>query len=394
MSDLELTEHESDRLRELLHRRADRIQVSTPQFDVVSPTHEAPRRGNGRWFAAAAVVLVLAAVGGAWWLSSDGTDRIDSLPAEPTVTVAPQVLEETGIWRLPEGLDGYQVVGAQDGGSSDSSSLDAHGVIAVDDADDPQRALLLQQYDELGEIPADTRTATWSGEVEAAFVSTADSTWFRVAPAGAPSGELTVSGSAIGIDDTELTELLRTNLGTLDALRTVSDGTATMEAVLDGAGFGDDRIVWQGNGDGAPGSSNQQLQVSLMSDDGTEVVILLNGADAPAWDRAIQMRMTADLVSWRSRGTSAGELIVRPRVDLGRHALEVIDQLPGVEPTSYLVVHSDDGTSISAVTARAVGTATEEPIATLSEEQQLRIINSLRAMSEDEFLARLSELGA
>ena len=101
MSDLELTDHESDRLRELLHRRADRIQVTTPQFDVVSPTHDALRRGNGRWFAAAAAaVVVLAAVGGAWWLSSDGTDRIDSVPAEPTVTVAPQVLEEAGIWRL------------------------------------------------------------------------------------------------------------------------------------------------------------------------------------------------------------------------------------------------------------------------------------------------------
>lgn len=393
MSDIELTEHESDRLRELLHRRADRIQVATPQFDVVSPTHGPHRRGNGRWFAAAAVVLVLAAVGCAWWLSSDGTDRIDTVPAEPTVTVAPQVLEREGIWRLPEGLDDYRIAGAQDRGSSDSSSLDAHGVISVDDAEDPQRALFLRQYDELGADPDDARLVTWSGEVEAAFVATADSTWFRVAPAGEPSGEQTVSGSAIGIGETELTELLRAQLGTRNALRTVAEGTEKMEAILDDAGLGDDRIVWQGNGDGAPGSRSQQLEIVLQGDDDTEVAILLHRADAPAWVRSVQNRMTADLISWRSRGTPAGELLVHPRPDLGSNTLQVTEKLPDTEPTTYLLVHSDDGTSISAVVARAAGTAAEPPIRTLTEEQQLRIINSLRAMPEDEFRAQLAELG-
>ena len=173
----------------------------------------------------------------------------------------------------------------------------------------------------------------------------------------------------------------------------MAEGTEKMEAILDDAGLGDDRIVWQGNGDGAPGSRSQQLEIVLQGDDDTEVAILLHRADAPAWVRSVQNRMTADLISWRSRGTPAGELLVHPRPDLGSNTLQVTEKLPDTEPTTYLLVHSDDGTSISAVVARAAGTAAEPPIRTLTEEQQLRIINSLRAMPEDEFRAQLAELG-
>jgi hypothetical protein len=398
MSDLELTEHESDRLRELLHRRAGHIQVTTPQFDVMSPTHETPRRGNGRWLAAAAVVLLLAAVGGAWWLSSEGTDRIDSVPAEPTVTVAPQVLEQSGIWRLPEGLDGYQVVGAQDGGSYDSSSAEQPGVVAVDDPHEPTRWLLVQAYDEVGELeqlPEGTRQVALSDEVTMTLVPTSGSTWFRLTPSGDAVGVPRISGSALGIDDGELTRLLSARFSTVAALAAASDSSETMEAMVDDAGLGDDRLVWQGRGDGSPSSRNQQVQVSLAGDDGSEVTIIMNQADGPAWSVAVQLRMNAELLSLRSAGTAQGPISVRPRPELGGHVLESVAAVPGQPSSSTLAVLSDDGAWISAFPTFTSATGLEPATSrTLTEDEQLRIINSLRAMSEDEFLTRLSELGA
>ncbi|MFN7150627.1 MAG: hypothetical protein ACK4V6_14275 [Microthrixaceae bacterium] len=397
MSDLELTEHESDRLRELLHRRADRIQVTTPQFDVVSPSDETPRRTNGRWFAAAAVVLVLAAVGGAWWLSSDdGADRIDSVPAEPTVTVAPQVLEQDGIWRLPEGLDGYQVVGAQDGGSFDSSMDGTPGMLAVDDLADPQRWLMAQGYDELGELPESTREVQLSDQVTASLIPIDGSTWFRLAPTTAPTTGAVVSGSALGFDEAELIGLLTEHLGTFATLTDANSSSAPFAPLLADAGLGPESgrgeaLEWEGNGDGGPGSSNQQLQVTLASDDGTEVLVVMNQDKSPPWAVAVRLRLTAELLSFQSLGTPQGSLSVRPRLDLGRNVLENIATTP-TGTASSIVAITDDSTWISATPSYMA--AADEPPAPLSEDEQLRIINSLRAMSEDEFLNELSELGA
>jgi hypothetical protein len=57
-----------------------------------------------------------------------------------------------------------------------------------------------------------------------------------------------------------------------------------------------------------------------------------------------------------------------------------------------LAVLTDDGVFISA--SPTVRTDDLSALQPLPEELQLRIINSLRAMSEDEFRARLAELGA
>jgi hypothetical protein len=394
MNDLELTEHESDRLRELLHRRADRIQVATPQFDVVTPTHDAPRRGNGRWFAAAAAaVVVLAAVGGAWWLSSDGTDRIDTVPAEPTVTVAPQVLEQTGIWRLPEGLDGYTVAGAQDGGSNDVSSATTPGVLAVDDPEDPQRWLMVQAYDELGEVPETARQVQLSDQVNASLIPTDGSTWFQITPTGEPGSDRVVSGSALGFDEVELVELLTEHFGPVDALTRASSSTAPMEAMLADAGFdGANELVWQGDEDTGPGGGNQSIELTLLSDDGTEVVVMLNDSATPAWAQVIRLLMSAELFSMPMADQQPLAMSIRTRSDLGRGVLESSMGPAGQQPAASLTVLTDDGVMINVYPAGMV--ATPQPIGSLSEEQQLRIINSLRAMPEREFLTRLSELGA
>jgi hypothetical protein len=390
MNDTELTEPEADRLRQLLHRAADSLDVTVPDHVELQPTR--PRPGRGRWLAAAAV-LVVAAVGAAWWLSGDGEDRIDTGPAEPTVTVAPRVLEESGIWRLPEGLEAYRVIGAQDGGSFDTSSVDTPGVLAVDDPEDPQRWLMVQAYDEIGEAPEGFRQVELSDEVSATLIPTEGSTWFQLSGLDGPdgTGRIVAGGSAFGIDEEELIGLLTEHLSSTDALTSASSPTAPMEAMLDDAGFSGDRLIWQGNGDGGPGSINQQLQVTLLEDDDTEVVIVLNRTNAPAWAHAVQLRTTAELVSLRSLDTPAGTISVRRRPDLGRNVLESTAEPEG-QAVSILAVISGDGVIISAgPTYQTADPSNAEP---LTEEQQLRIINSLRAMSEDEFRSRLAELGA
>lgn len=395
MNDTELTDltgPEADRLRALLHRAADSVDVTNPDHVELQPAPA--RRRSGPWLAAAAAVLLVAAIGATFWLTGDdGGRRIDTGPADPSVTVAPRVLEESGLWRLPEDLDGYRVVGAQDGGSFDTSSVDTAGVLAVDEPDAPARWLLVQAYDEIGEAPEGSRVVELSDEVTATLIPTGGSTWFQLSRLDG-TGRIVAGGSAFGIDDEELVDLLTEHLGSSDALVSADAPTAPMEAMLDDAGFGDDRLVWQGDGDGGPGSSNRTLQITLAGDDDTEVVILLDGINAPAWAQEVRFRMTAELILQRSRGTSAGELVVRPRPDLGRHVLEVIEQLPDGESNSYLVLHSDDGTRISAVTSRSTAPVAGSAPARLDEEQQLRVLNSLRAMSESEFRARLEELGA
>ena len=228
MSDTELTDTEAARLRQLLHRAADSLEVTTPDADPVDLRPATQRHGRGRWLFAAAAGRGrggrgrLVAVGrrrGPHRHRSRGADRHGRTP----------VLEQTGIWRLPEDLDGYRVVGAQDGGSFDSSSVDTPGVLAVDDPEDPQRWLLVQAYDELGELdelPAGTRQVELSDEVTVTLVPTSGSTWFRVAPTGDVSGYLPISGSALGIDEAELTELLAERFGTVGALAATADSTA------------------------------------------------------------------------------------------------------------------------------------------------------------------------
>lgn len=385
MSDTELTEltgPEADRLRALLHRAADSLDVTTPDHLEIEPR----RRPNpGRWLAAAAV-LVIAAVGAAWWLSGDDGQRIDTGPAEPSVTVAPRVNQESGIWRLPEDLDGYRVVAAQYGGGVTTSFFYDPGVFAVDDPEDPQRWLLIQAYDELGEPPRDRETVQLSDEVTAELIPTSGSTWFRLVPNGEPLSELIVSGSALGFDEAELTGLLAEHLGTQEALRAAADGTEPMVALLDDSGLGGERLAWKGGDDPGIGSLSGSIQLTLVDDAGAEAFLAMDGGDAPPWILIPSFQMAAELssIDLSVASPSLTQSITR-RKDLGRNVLESTTA-DGLDPIRSLEVVTDDGITLS-----VRGTPDTRRF---TEDEQLRIINSLRAMPEDEFRARLTELGA
>jgi hypothetical protein len=397
MSDTELTDTEAARLRQLLHRAADSLAVEAPDADDIDLTPSVDRRGRGRWLVAAAAILAVVVGGAVWLQAGDDAERIDTGPAEPPVTVAPQVLEQAGVWRLPEGLDGYRVVGAQDAGLTSVSSADRPGVLAVDDPDDPQRWLMLQAYDEFGELPPDTRVMPLSDQVEVALMPGPTSTWFRLTPAGVgtgSSGELVMTGSALGIDEAELLALLTEHVGTVDALSTAGGSTTSMEAALDEAGFGEERLVWMGGeADPGPGGRNRSVELTLVDATGREVLVNLAAGTRPAWAQVVRLRMVVELVSLpRSSGPSSVQQSIRTRADLGDGVLESTYEIPGTDALRTLAVLTDDGVFISA--SPTVRTDDLSALQPLPEELQLRIINSLRAMSEDEFRARLAELGA
>ena len=302
------------------------------------------------------------------------------------------MLEQAGIWRLPEGLDGYQVVGAADGGSNDVSSATTPGVLAVDLPEDLQRWLMVQAYDEFGEVPETARQVQLSNEVTASLIPTDGSTWFQITPTGEPGSDRVATGSALGIDDEELVQLLTDHLGSIDALTQAGSSTAPMEAMLTDAGFdGSNTLVWQGDEDPGPGGGNQAIELTLLRDDGTEVVVMLNDSVTPAWAQLVRLRMSAELFSMPMADQQPLAMSIRTRSDLGRGVLENSMGPVGQDPATSLAVLTDDGVVINVYPAGMA--ATPQPIGSLSDDEQLRIINSLRAMSEDEFRSRLAELG-
>jgi hypothetical protein len=388
MNGTELSEAEQDRLRDLLHRAADGLHVTTPP----APSHWShPSRRRTAWFAAAAL-LVVAALGATWWLARPPRDHVVAGPLE-LQRIDPTVLEETGIWRLPENLPGYRVIGAQDGGSFDGSAADTPGVLAVDEPQDPTRWLLARASAELPEQPANARRVPLSDDVTATLVRTDESIWFQAEPAEGSSIGAVVSGSAKGIDEASLVDLLSEHVGSLESLTTAGTSTGPMTAMADEMGLDEHRMVWQ-EGEGGPGTANEQVQVSLKGNGDTEVTLILNRTSTPAWALPAWLTLSAELLSIRSEGTAEIGLSVRTRSDLGRNVVETTASSDGAtqDPEAFLTVITDDGVTISALRSYLL----DEPsdAAPLLEQQQLRIINSLRAMPQEDFLARLSEMGA
>jgi len=404
MSDTDPTGPEEERLRGLLHRAAASLEVTAPEQLTIEPAPTPARvrgrgRTSGRWLVAAAM-LAVAAVGGAWWLSAGDEDRLDTGPAEPPVTVAPEVLEQAGIGRLPEGLDGYRVVAAMDGGSYDTSSSDHPGVLAVDDPDDPQRWLMVEAYDQWGVDPPGSRPIPISEEVTAVLIPAGQSIWFQMTPTTGPDDNV-VSGAVRGMEEEQLLDLLTRHFG--DALTLAEAGTSTgaMEAMLrDSSLDGENALVRQGREAGDPGGGSRNIEVTLIGDDETEVTVTVAPGGLPAWAVVMQLELTAELFSMELQSSPGASMTVNRRPDLGTNVIE--SGVEGVEmgPGRGIAVVTDDGVMITASSAgwaqqAAAGTvgATPPTITPLGEDDQLRIINSLRAMSEIEFRAQLAELG-
>jgi hypothetical protein len=135
------------------------------------------------------------------------------------------------------------------------------------------------------------------------------------------------------------------------------------------------------------------VELTVVDGAGREVLINMAAGTRPTWAQLVRLRMVVELVSLpRPSGPSSVQQSIRSRPDLGDGVLESTYEIPGTDAVRTLAVLTDDGVFISA--SPTVRTDDLDALEPLPEEQQLRIINSLRAMSEDEFRARLAELGA
>lgn len=390
MNDLELTERESDRLRELLHRRADHIQVTTPEFDVVTPTQEAHRRGNGRWFAAAAAaVVVLAAVGGAWWLSSDGTDRIDTVPAEPAVTVAPQVLEQSGIWRLPDPTSDLEVLGAQEGGSRPAALL------AVDDPDDPSRWIMIGDYGVQGEASG-ARTVDAADGMVIVLSSNDRSETPRFGMRDGDSSEY-VSGLYQGVDDEEIVEMLRRTFPDRATLIEQEFRSVALAALAPPDGLvptWDPEVVIRTSDANSADSIELSLRADLDVGDDAEVVVSMTQLGLPPAVTALLLRLQSEQMQLRLPETGAlvsQELVERPELGDRVYELRYVADDEVAAPGARLVVLTDDGVMIGVTQAvESTEVATARPASASS---QLGIINRLRSTDRSDFVARLEAQG-
>ena len=399
LTELDLTAAQAGDLTALLRGAAARVEVPAP----AAPVRHSSRRQPTRWLAAAALVLV-AAIGTGWWFSTGDGERVQSGPANPStpsVTVAPHVLEQTGVWRLPEGLDDTRVV--------DANRTSAVGdlLFAFDDPDDPTRWIALGPYELRPSLPHEdvvrhpvtdgVALVDWSADG-------AEWTGYEVlVDNGMGTGDspaLTVIAQGLGRD--QVLDLVRSTFPNRAALIEPDRLIAALAAI----DLPDDLHASWDEADlvatfGEPGSESStftDLQVTLLDDAGGEIVVSLSDATASATAVQLSMEVTSAIMS-----TNRGDAVVyrsHPRPDLGDGVLEYTFGAAGDGPTERdgtILIVTRDGVMISAT--RAVLVSADDPEASpdawpLTEAEQLRIINSLQSMNESEFRTELGRLGA
>ncbi len=283
LTELDLTAAQADDLAALLHGAAARVEVPAAAAPVPLPT----RRPPTRWLAAAALVVV-AAIGAGWWLTVDEGERVHSGPADPsptTVTVAPHVLEQTGVWRLPEGLDGTSVVGAQ------RSNAMGELLFAFDDPDDPTRWIAFGRYGLRPSLPNEdvvlhpvvdgVQLVDWSADG-------AKWTGYEVrVENGMGTGDspaMTVITQGLGRD--EVVDLVHSTFPDRAALLEPDRLTAALAAIDLPDGLHptwDEADLVATFGEQGPESSTfTELQVTLFDDAGREIVVTLSDATTSA----------------------------------------------------------------------------------------------------------------
>lgn len=375
MSDTDLTDDEAQRLSALLHRAADGLPPAAPA--------PATRRHPGRWLAAAAAVAALV-VGGVVLLRGDGGERIATGPARSVDPRLATVVEQSGIWRLPEGLDDLRVVGASEIGTAEPTRF------LVDDVERPTRWVVLAVSS--APLPAadESEVVDLGDGVRLSIAGPADgdpgafSMWID---GGTPS----LSGHFSGVDRDQVIELLRTSFGDP---ATLTDPERLRQALATVPGIdGLEPTPWDSSvqlplGPEPAGSGPVvALELSLLADDGDEVAVFLQRTGLPPGVAMLNTRLEFDRIE--QLGTFP-DMSVRERPDLGPHVLE--RRWDRADPSGrQIIVFSDDGTMLSA--SRAVSSDEAAEAVPLTEAEQLRILGSLRAMDQRSFQSTLAAAG-
>ena len=397
MSDLQLTDPDptdEDRLRALLHRAVDGLDVEAP--DAVPSTIErlVPARRPSRtpWMVAAAVLLI-AALGVGWWTLGDD-DTVRSGPADgETIEGLRTVLEQSGVWRLPASASGLRVTRAVHArvGMTDA-------FVATDDAADPNELLMLAPVGFLSNAPGVTPPQPFVGGSTVSTLTVEGpgaSTWIEVA---APGGAGYLTAAFVGVDRAAVEQVLRTmvdgfgeapvSLTNMNRFAELLDAVELPEG-LEPLWSDDDitELLDPGPGDGTSqgDAAGDARSLALFLDDGdvgeglgiSLIETDLPGPVARVWSEVFWSFPTMDSA-------------FRPAPELGVGVLSgVVDEVPTV------LVVTDDGTQIMAgrtgLGGESVVTSSVDP---LPIEQQLAMIATLRAMSEAELRAGLRDVGA
>lgn len=447
MNDHDLAPDEVDRLRSVLRRAAARVEVPPEPAGIAGPPPQRTRRLLAPLLAAAAVSLI--AGFGAWLLlGGDSGQDIDTGPADdsdvtqPPVTLSPVVQEQTGVRRLPEGLDGYKLIGAQDLGITGGWETTGPGAIATDSPTDPKRWVLVQSYEEFSTAddaltPFDAAPGLVGHTV--ASESPGGGIWFQVEPVTGQGIGTVISGTVTGITESELVAALNATYRAPSDLVAADGFSASADLLVEQLGLtGGETYRWEGNGppSGAvqPASPSVDLTLSATKPraPSPDVVISLSSpVRTPAWANAIRVVVQADLMSvQRGPGYSPYSYSWSRRTDLGPYVVELTPSVPGAGGLTTLVVFTDDGTMIrisessmlpvesveipvgaaltqlEGVTAGGAGQSSTEATTTTPARTEadptvepadvselLRIVNSLRAVTEQRFGEQLTASG-
>lgn len=375
MNDIELTDAEATRLSELLHRAAGGVQPAEPMALTPARRPHHP----GRWLAAAAVIAALV-VGGVVLLGGDDGERVDTGPANTVDPRLTTVIEQSDIWRLPEGLDDLRLVGAGEMGASTPPVR-----YLVDDIEHPTRWVMLAGFG--APLPAASK---------AEVIDLGDGVHLSISdpePDDTPGSFAMwidqsthyLSGMYVGVDRDQVVDLLSRTFAdeaTLADPDRLNDALAALEPI--------DGLVapqWTPTTDG----SIAGVQLTLMSEDDVEVLVSVGRTGLPPALAALNVRLSMLQLERLAAtgGTDVGQTVTA-RPDLGPNVLQssaTYDGQPAGVGALSLVVITDDGTMITAnraVSADDIRTATP-----LSEAEQLRIIGSLRSMGADAFRTAL-----
>jgi hypothetical protein len=385
MNDDHLIDAGSPRLSDLLHRAADGLDVDPARELPIELTP--PRHARRPWLLAVAVLLIVAGIGAAWLHSSgDDSQRIDTGPAdEADGQLAPRVIEEDGIWRLPEPGDELEVFAA--------STLipGPRFQLAVDDATDPTRWLgvmpgsyVLAEADGAGEpveLPHDATAIV----VEAPAGTPTGSTWIEVT-GDRGAGSLTLV--ARGVPTSEVLDIAT---GLVDEAVNLTD-TVAVQRALTALPVPEGLVpVWDDALIGFPGEIDEVTGLGILLNDRVadqRLFVSMNPGGPTAAVAALDQLLTLEASGLRSPDEAAWTVTRRP--DLGTAAF-VVDG----DGASTLHAFSNDGTILLASNAvdQRPGAAGGFDVEPLTVDEQLTVINRLRSMSESELRSELDRMG-
>jgi len=371
MNDTELSPAEDARLRQLLQRAAEGVEVVTPAA-LADATVAPSNRRRGPWVLAVAAVLALIA-GGAWFATAgDDGVRIDTGPA--TADDQSFELEGEGIWRLPtrlpEGWELRDVITVPTG-------FDLQ--LAVDDPTEPTRWL--------GMTPTGLDSDVLGGETLLSGELPGGATYRIVSPLGASGtgsvwAQLTGPGNsgylavaARGVDPQEIVDFFGQVYAEIGNL---TDVTAVNSLLADPPlpvglvpAWNPEHVGFTMLREARSVGLALYFTTPLQAD--SPALSMVHTGLAPAV-AALQRTLTAEL-----SGTDPGR--VRPELGSGI----VTTDAPSPE---QVVVFTADGTQISA------GPTIVSPDASgVTDEQLLDLIRSLRSMSRAELDAELAGRG-